>query len=171
MTSSYSQPKAIRFLGASLDVTSLQQALDHIVARHEVLRTTFASEGGNPRQVIPQSRTVELPAADLRACPDLMRQEETERLLKNVSQRPLLHSCGKLLLDATRTHYGYEHYVMTLTLFHTGLRASELAGLQWPDLDFRGRFVHVRWQYKNGKTKRTKTKKIRKVDISDALLQ
>lgn len=76
-----------------------------------------------------------------------------------------------LLLDATRTHFGYENYVLTLTLFHTGLRASELAGLQWPDLDFRGRLLHVRRQYKNGKTTRTKTKKIRKVDISDVLLQ
>jgi integrase len=74
------------------------------------------------------------------------------------------------LLDATRTHFRYENYVVTLTLFHTGLRASELAGLQWPDLDFRGRFITVRRQYKDGKTTRTKTKKIRKVDISDALL-
>jgi integrase len=74
------------------------------------------------------------------------------------------------LLDATRTHFRYENYVVTLTLFHTGLRASELAGLQWPDLDFRGRFITVRRQYKDGKITRTKTKKIRKIDISDVLL-
>lgn len=74
------------------------------------------------------------------------------------------------LLDAARVHFGFENYVLTLTLFHTGLRASELAGLQWPDLDFRGRFITVRRQHKDGKTTRTKTKKIRKVDISDALL-
>jgi integrase len=68
-------------------------------------------------------------------------------------------------------HYGFENYVMTLTLFHTGLRASELAGLQWSDLDTRGRFITVRRQYKDGNTTRTKTKKIRKVDVSDVLLQ
>jgi integrase len=61
-------------------------------------------------------------------------------------------------------------YVVALTLFHTGLRAAELAGLQWPDLDFRGRFITVRRQYKKGKVTRTKTKKIRKVDMSDVLL-
>ena len=71
-----------------------------------------------------------------------------------------------LLLDRTHTHYGYENYVLTLLLFHTGLRASEAAGLQWPDVDFRGRFITVRRQYKDGKVIRTKTKKIRKVDIS-----
>lgn len=74
-----------------------------------------------------------------------------------------------LLPDVTRTHYGYENYVVALALFHTGLRVSELAGLQWNDLDFRSRFMTVSRQYKKGKITRTKTKKIRKVDISDVL--
>jgi integrase len=75
-----------------------------------------------------------------------------------------------LLLDATHTHYGFENYVVLLALFHTGLRASELAGLQWPDVDFRGRFITVRRQFRDGKVTRTKTKKIRRGDISDVLL-
>jgi len=74
------------------------------------------------------------------------------------------------LLEATHTHHGHENYVIMLTLFHTGMRASELAGLQWPDVDFRGRFITVRRQYNEGKIRRTKTKKIRKIDISDTLL-
>ena len=83
---SYNQPKAIRLVG-SLDIISLRKALDEIVARHEVLRTTFASENGHPRQLVAQSGVVELPVSDLRACPDLIREQETERLLKDVSQR------------------------------------------------------------------------------------
>jgi integrase len=75
-----------------------------------------------------------------------------------------------VLLEAVRTHFGQDNSVLTLTLFHTGLRASELAGLQWADLDFRSRFITVRRQYKDGKATRTKTKKIRRVDISDVLL-
>ena len=43
-------------------------------------------------------------------------------------------------------------------------------GLQWPDLDLRNRFISVRRQYKDGDHSRTKTKKMRKVDISDVLL-
>src|SRR5262249_33765683 len=85
---SYNQPKAIRLLGAFLDVTALQKALDEIVDRHEVLRTTFVFEGGNTTQVITQGRMVELLVVDLRAYPDLMCEKETERLLKNISQRP-----------------------------------------------------------------------------------
>jgi len=39
------------------------------------------------------------------------------------------------------------------------------------DVDFAQRFIIVRRQYRNGIEKKTKTKKLRKVDISDALLQ
>ena len=37
-----------------------------------------------------------------------------------------------LLLEATQTHFGRDNYVVSLTAFHTGLRAGELAGPQWP---------------------------------------
>jgi integrase len=76
-----------------------------------------------------------------------------------------------LLLNSTSQHFGFENYVLTLCALHTGLRAGEIAGLQWSDVDFANRFLIVRRQYRDGAQKRTKTKKLRKVDISDALLQ
>jgi integrase len=76
-----------------------------------------------------------------------------------------------LLLDSTLRHFGHDAYVLTLAAFHTGLRAGELAGLHWSDVDFRGRFLTVRRQFKDGSHRKTKTKKTRKVDVSDALLQ
>ncbi len=75
-----------------------------------------------------------------------------------------------LLLEATLTHFSYENYVLMLTALHTGLRSAELAGLEWPDIDLRGRFAIVRRQQKDGAKGKTKTKRMRKVDISDALL-
>jgi integrase len=64
------------------------------------------------------------------------------------------------LLDAIRSHFGYENYVLTLTLFHTGLRSSEIAGVAmgWISISA-ARFINVRRQYKDGEIKRTKTKK------------
>jgi len=53
------------------------------------------------------------------------------------------------------------------------LRAPEPTNeerLQWPDIDFRNRFATVRRQFKDGDHSKTKTKKMRKVDISDVLL-
>jgi integrase len=75
-----------------------------------------------------------------------------------------------LLLQTTRTYFGFEDYVALLCLLHSGVRSSELRGLRWPDLDVRGKFLNVRKQFKDGRLKRTKQKKARKVDVSDALL-
>jgi amino acid adenylation domain-containing protein len=50
-TGLYNIPAAWR-LSAPLDVAALRRALLEIVRRHEVLRTRFADDGGEPRQVI-----------------------------------------------------------------------------------------------------------------------
>ena len=47
-----------------------------------------------------------------------------------------------------------------------GIACVGVVGLQWPDMDFRGRFITVRRQTKERKITRTKTKKMRKIDIS-----
>src|SRR3990172_8011733 len=53
----YNIPTAVRLSGA-LNIEALQKTLDAIVARHEVLRTTFVSVDGGPVQVISESRSV-----------------------------------------------------------------------------------------------------------------
>ena len=57
-----------------------------------------------------------------------------------------------------------------LLAFHTGLRAAEIAGLKWQDLDARTQALRVRRQLQNGVEKTTKGKRARTVDVSDALL-
>jgi condensation domain-containing protein len=58
--------KAVRMIGY-LDVKLLQETLDTIVARHEVLRTTFCELNGQRTQIVNQSRSVNLAVFDLRA--------------------------------------------------------------------------------------------------------
>lgn len=61
----YNVPTAIRLQG-QLNVSALQQTLNAIVARHEVLRTTFATAAtGEPEQVIHSGVAVPLPLIDL----------------------------------------------------------------------------------------------------------
>ena len=36
------------------------------------------------------------------------------------------------------------HFALFLCAIHTGLRSGEIAGLQWDDLDFNGKFIAVR---------------------------
>jgi len=45
-----------------------------------------------------------------------------------------------------------------------------LAGLQWGDIDFNGKFLTVRRSFTRGRIEKTKTDQIRRVDLSDALL-
>lgn len=60
-------------------------------------------------------------------------------------------------------------YPFFLTAFRTGMRLGELLALQWEDIDWNGKFIHVQRSFRNGRTTRTKNKKSRRVDMSDQL--
>jgi amino acid adenylation domain-containing protein len=83
----YNESRAYRLSGF-LDVAALQKALDQIIARHEVLRTTFVSVDGNPTQVIAGTRSIELPLIDLSAWSESGREAEARRLLAENVRRP-----------------------------------------------------------------------------------
>jgi amino acid adenylation domain-containing protein len=75
-TPAYNLPVAVRVEG-SIEVPLLRLALDEVVRRHEVMRTTFAvGQEGEPVQVIASSRRQELPVVDLRALPAAQREAE-----------------------------------------------------------------------------------------------
>ncbi len=73
-------------------------------------------------------------------------------------------------LEAVLSH-SPEHYALFLCAIHTGLRSGELAGLQWGDIDFSGKFLTVRRNVVRGTITTPKTEKIHRVDLSDALLK
>jgi integrase len=55
------------------------------------------------------------------------------------------------LIEAAKTNrYGHRDATMLLVAFRHGLRASELCGLEWSQVDFTGATLHVR-RVKNGK--------------------
>ena len=70
--SSYSVPWSIRIEG-KLDVAALDRSLNEIVRRHEVLRTTFSVENGEPVQVVHESMRLNLPVLDISDSPDRRR--------------------------------------------------------------------------------------------------
>src|SRR5215468_443390 len=79
-----------RALGLSgmLNAEALQQALDTIVSRHEVLRTTFNTVDGQPLQMIAKDRSATMAVIDLGSLPTAERETEVQRILKHEAQRP-----------------------------------------------------------------------------------
>src|SRR5687768_8204895 len=92
----YNYPQAALFKGL-LDVQALQTALDHVVARHEVLRTTFVPVGGIPVQMIAPDRAAEMQAVDLHALSDSAREAGVQRLLAEAIRRSFDLAQGLML--------------------------------------------------------------------------
>jgi amino acid adenylation domain-containing protein len=138
----YNMPFAVRFTG-NLDLVAVEQSLDEIVRRHEILRTVFRAENGQPVQVILPDLSVPLQIVDLREVPESERQALSRQLIARQARRPfdLTHGpllwatllwMGKVCLDAGR----HEEHVLLLNMHHivsdgwsTGVLVRELAAL------------------------------------------
>ncbi|NER98850.1 MAG: amino acid adenylation domain-containing protein, partial [Symploca sp. SIO1B1] len=83
----YNEHGAIQLTG-SLDVAALEQSLNEIVQRHEVLRTTFQMLEGQPVQIIAPNLKVTLPVVDLCKLPEAEQKIEFQRLADEQHQRP-----------------------------------------------------------------------------------
>ncbi len=112
----YNNPAAIRFTGP-LDRAALEQALNEIVGRHEILRTTFTMVSGQPVQVIAPKLILTLPVVDLRTKPEVEREDEVMRLATEEARKPFNLSEGPLL-RVILMKLAEEEHVVLLTMHH-----------------------------------------------------
>jgi amino acid adenylation domain-containing protein len=104
-------------LRGPLQVTALARSLQEIIRRHEILRTTFVSVDGQPRQIIGPVTPLPLPIVEQRGVPEAEREALVHRLAReevqcafDLAQGPLVRA--KLIrLDA-------EEHVLILTMHH-----------------------------------------------------
>jgi len=87
----------VKHLEGELDVVALQRAIDEIVRRHEVLRTTFATQDSQPVQVVAPMSDVRLVEVDLRSLSGEVQEAEVQRLADEEAQRPFDLRHGPLL--------------------------------------------------------------------------
>ncbi|MFA0994937.1 MULTISPECIES: non-ribosomal peptide synthetase [Pseudomonas syringae group] len=92
----YNVPSAVTLKGA-LDVSVLAKALNELVARHEVLRTTFCSVDGEPRQVVHPAMPLVMPVTDLRDLSAAEREEQVSGALERDARTPFELASGPLL--------------------------------------------------------------------------
>ncbi len=83
----YNIPRPMRLTGV-LNVEALETALNGIVDRHEILRTTYAAEKGEPFQVIAAQQKLPLPVIDLSEFPAPERELEAQRLVQEQAATP-----------------------------------------------------------------------------------
>src|SRR5581483_11181353 len=95
----------------------LQQALDHMIERHETLRTTFIAVDGEPRQMVAKAGRAAMPLIDLQGfCTDL-REAAVRRLADEEAHRPFDLAIGPLL-RVTLLRLEQEEHILLLTMHH-----------------------------------------------------
>jgi amino acid adenylation domain-containing protein len=119
----YNVPIAVRLAGR-LDLRALKAALSAVLARHEVLRTTFETLDGEPVQRIRKATAVALPLLDLSRLPAERRRPEARRLAIaegrapfDLGRDPMLRTRLLRLRNPRASDGGGEH-VALLTLHH-----------------------------------------------------
>ncbi|RMH16882.1 MAG: amino acid adenylation domain-containing protein [Acidobacteria bacterium] len=129
----YNVPTALRLRGP-LELPGLAVALCRLVARHEVLRTTFAG-GERPQQIIHPPGSVVPPLIDLGGLPPPAREAAAARLAGRFMRRPFDLAAGPLLRLAVLRLAEEEHGVL-LAMHHIvsdewsmGVLVRELAAL------------------------------------------
>ncbi|WP_438025454.1 amino acid adenylation domain-containing protein [Sorangium sp. So ce233] len=120
-------PFALRLTGA-LDAEVLRRSFEAVIARHEVLRTAFIAERGEPRQVILPPRPFALPLADLSALAADVAEAQLSRQIDAVLsaafdlERPPL-------LRAQLFRRGAQEHVLAVALHHIAADGWSLAVL------------------------------------------
>jgi amino acid adenylation domain-containing protein len=100
-----------------LDLVALRRALDGLVERHEVLRTTFALRDEGPVQIILPRLSLPLPVVDLAGLGEGW-ETEAERLRREDEVRPFDLAAGPLL-RTTLLRLGSDRHLLLLTLHHS----------------------------------------------------
>jgi amino acid adenylation domain-containing protein/non-ribosomal peptide synthase protein (TIGR01720 family) len=92
----YTESSATRFRGM-VNVPALERALNQIVRRHEVLRTTFYDRDGQPEALVHEELPITLRVIDLSAEARIRRDSEASRLTSQEARRPFDLQRGPLL--------------------------------------------------------------------------
>ncbi|HLN62680.1 MAG TPA: amino acid adenylation domain-containing protein, partial [Symbiobacteriaceae bacterium] len=113
----YNMLASVRIDG-QLDRVLLQQAVDAMMARHEVLRAGFTVVEGELRQVIAPALAVTMPLIDLGGMPETERDAELKRLAAAEAGKPFDITCSPLM-HVTLVRLTAERHVLLVSLHHT----------------------------------------------------
>ncbi|KAA3655518.1 MAG: amino acid adenylation domain-containing protein, partial [Chloroflexi bacterium] len=112
----YNVPDAVR-LNGRLHIPALETSLNHIIQRHELLRTTFVTVDGQPHLQIANTLPLTLPVIDLQHLPPDAREAESMQFVAAEAKRPFDLTTGPLLRVTLLKFDATDHLVL-LTMHH-----------------------------------------------------
>ncbi len=112
----YNIPKVYRLIGI-LNNQALNQALSHLVSRHDTLRTTFISREDLPYQSIAKEVVVNIIFHDLKELASNTRLDRAHELFNQEAERPFQLDQGPLFRVMLIQLSAQEHWIC-LTLHH-----------------------------------------------------
>ncbi|WP_312936213.1 amino acid adenylation domain-containing protein, partial [Pseudomonas sp.] len=153
-SSAYNLPRALQ-LDGPLHPERLQQALQQVIARHDILRTRFLEVDGQPQQVVDPAAQLNLQQQDLRHLDEAARGARLEALMVaeagtpfDLSQAPLIRAT-LIALPAQRhvlllnMHHIVSDAWSNPILMHDLARAYQGQPLQRPAIQYAD---YARWQ-------------------------
>ena len=128
----YNVPRAFRLTG-TLDVHALERALNSLITRHEILRTSYRlGDSDQPIQVVAPEMKIELPVIDLSGGDDTRREQEAQRIVQEESDRgfdlvrdPMLRAVLLRLSDAEHVLFMNTHHIAS-DGWSTGVMVNDL---------------------------------------------
>jgi hypothetical protein len=115
-SAAYNIPAAIR-IGGAFDRAVLARAINEIVRRHEVLRTTFHDRDGEAMATIHDAMTIDVPLVELGDHDAAAQQAELRRIGAAQTRAPFDLSRGPLL-RLTLVRLGADDHVLLFTVHH-----------------------------------------------------
>lgn len=104
-------------LRGNLDVSALQEAFNHLVRRHEALRTTFELREGQPVQIIGQQQSIPIRRIDLSHLARPEQQEQFHAVFHDETCRPFDLKKGPLL-RITLVRMAAKEHALLLAMHH-----------------------------------------------------
>ena len=108
---------SLRILTGKLDLHALRGSVEDLIARHEILRTTFQAHHGSPVQVIHPVGGLDLPLIDLQGLSPQHQELQQHHLAKQEAQQPCSLEQGPLLRLRLVRREPQQHLLL-LTLHH-----------------------------------------------------
>jgi len=115
-SNAYNIPNALHAKGP-LNVKALEQSIDEIRRRHEVLRTTFAVHDGQSVQIVGPAKAEELPLVDLSEIPQPQRATIAQQLIEEESNRPF-NLAAETALRVSLLRLSTDEHIILFTMHH-----------------------------------------------------